>query len=71
MRLRATRDVVVRVPTLGLRVPITRGEDIRTEISAKFRSNGLTAELRAAGFDGRGWWVDENGWFSVSLWGVA
>jgi len=70
MRLRATRDVVARVPGVGLRVEVARGEDIRTEISAKFRRAPLTAELAGAGFVERGWWTDERGWFSVSLWGV-
>jgi L-histidine N-alpha-methyltransferase len=70
MRLRATRDVVARVPGVGLRVEVARGEDIRTEISAKFRRAPLTAELAGAGFVQRGWWTDEREWFSVSLWGV-
>jgi L-histidine N-alpha-methyltransferase len=70
MRLRATRSVVVRVPGVGLSVEIDRGEDIRTEISAKFRPEALSAELAAAGFAPRGWWTDEREWFSVSLWGV-
>jgi L-histidine N-alpha-methyltransferase len=71
MRLRATRDVVARVPGVGLSVEIARGEDIRTEISAKFRRAPLTAELAAAGFVPRGWWTDDREWFSVSLWGVG
>ncbi len=71
MRLRATHHVVARVPGVGLQVEIGRGEDIRTEISAKFRRAPLTAELAAAGFAPRGWWTDEREWFSVSLWGVG
>ena len=31
----------------------------------------LTAELAAAGFVERGWWTDEQEWFSVSLWGAG
>ena len=50
MRLRARRDMVVEVPGVGLTVHLDRGETIRTEISAKFRRSGLTAELAAAGF---------------------
>jgi L-histidine N-alpha-methyltransferase len=71
MHLRANRDVVAQVSDLDLRVDIARGEHIRTEISAKFRRDALTAELTAAGFVERGWWTDDPGWFSVSLWGVA
>jgi len=71
MRLRAARDVVARVPGVGLLVEIADGEDIRTEISAKFRRATLTAELAAAGFVERGWWTDDREWFSVSLWGVG
>jgi len=69
MRLRATRDMVVRLPDLDLDVHFDRGEDVRTEISAKFRRETLTAELVAAGFISRGWWTDQRDWFSLSLWG--
>ena len=71
MRLRAKRDVVAHIPALDLRVHLDRGEYIRTEISAKFRRDALTAELVAAGFVERGWWTDEREWFSLSLWGVG
>ena len=71
MRLRATRDMVVHLPDLDLDVHFDRGEDVRTEISAKFRRESLTAELAAAGFVGRGWWTDQRQWFSLSLWGTA
>ncbi len=71
MRLRASRDMVAEVPGVGLSVHLDLGESIRTEISAKFRRSGLTAELTAAGFAERGWWTDEREWFSLSLWGVV
>ena len=70
MRLRATREVTARIDDLNLDVHLAMGEEIRTEISAKFRRDRLTDELTAAGFTGRGWWTDDRGWFSVSLWGV-
>ena len=69
MRLRASRDMVAQVPAVGLTVHLNPGETIRTEISAKFRRSGLTAELTAAGFEQRGWWTDQREWFSLSLWG--
>jgi len=71
MRLQATRSMVVEIPSLELRVAFDRDEEIRTEISAKFRRDALAAELKAAGFSPRGWWTDEQEWFSVSLWGVG
>lgn len=70
MRLRAVRSVVARVADVDLDVHLRPGQEIRTEISAKFRRDGLTDELTAAGFTGRGWWTDERDWFSLSLWGV-
>ena len=71
MRLRANREVLAQIPELSLYVRVRPGEDIRTEISAKFRRDLLTAELEAAGFVERGWWTDERAWFSVSLWRAA
>ena len=57
MRLRAERPMAVTVRDLGLSVEFAAGEEMRTEISAKFRREGLAAELAAAGFAprGRGW----------------
>lgn len=71
MRLRATRDQRVHLAAIGLDVRFERGEEMRTEVSAKFRRDRLTAELEAAGFTGQGWWADPREWFSVSLWGTA
>ncbi len=71
MRLRAVRGARVRVAALDLDVELPLGEEIRTEISAKFRRAGLSAELESAGFVPRGWWEDDSGWFSVSLWGTG
>lgn len=69
MRLRSRRDQVVRVPALGIEVGFTRGEEMRTEVSAKFRRPGLEAELERAGFEVVRWWTDSAGahGFSESL----
>lgn len=67
MRLRARAAMQVRVPGAGLDVRLAAGEDIRTEISAKFRPGGVDAELAAAGFSRERWWTDEDGRFGVSL----
>jgi L-histidine Nalpha-methyltransferase len=68
MRLRATRAMAVPVAELGLTVEFASGEEMRTEISAKFRRDGVFAELAAAGFAPAGWWTDPREWFALSLW---
>jgi L-histidine N-alpha-methyltransferase len=67
MRLRSTRDQQVTVAGLGLGVPFAAGEEMRTEVSAKFRSDGVAAELLAAGFAVRDRWTDAEGRFLVTL----
>ena len=67
MRLRAVRPMTVRVGALDLDVEFAAGEDLRTEISAKFRPERVTAELEAAGFQSVGWWTDEPGDYALSL----
>ncbi len=67
MRLRSLRDQRVRIELLNLDVSFARGEEMRTEVSAKFRRDGVTAELEAAGFDPDEWWTDREGRFGLSL----
>jgi len=67
MRLRSLADQVVTVPGIGLLVEFAEGEDMRTEVSAKFRRAGIAAELAAAGFAMRSWWTDSGGQFGLSL----
>ncbi len=67
MRLRATRTMRVRLPGVDLTVDFARGEELRTEISAKFRRPGVERELAAAGFAMRCWWTDPEGRFAESL----
>jgi L-histidine Nalpha-methyltransferase len=67
MRLRATEPMTVPVAALDLVVPFAAGEELRTEISAKFRREGVSAELAAAGFAPVRWWTDAAGRFAVSL----
>jgi L-histidine N-alpha-methyltransferase len=67
MRLRARRAMTVRVAELDLTVEFASGEELRTEVSAKFRRAGLTGELATAGFEVRRWWTDAAGRFSLSL----
>ena len=67
MRLRSVAAQRVRVRDLGLTVEFGEGEEMRTEISAKFRRDGARAELAAAGLAMRDWWTDDGGQFGLSL----
>ncbi len=67
MRLRALRPMTVTVPALDITVGFAEGEEMRTEISAKFRRDGVDRELTAAGFAPRYWWTDPQGRFAQSL----
>ena len=67
MRLRSRQAHEVRINGLDLTVPFGEGEEMRTEISAKFRRAGVEAELDAAGFDVERWWTDGHGDFALSL----
>lgn len=67
MRLRSRTDQVARVGALGLSVTFAAGEEMRTEISAKFRRPRVEAELAAAGLRLVRWWTDAAGDFAVSL----
>ncbi|ANZ39222.1 dimethylhistidine N-methyltransferase [Lentzea guizhouensis] len=67
MRLRATRAMTVRIADLGLTVEFAEGEELRTEVSAKFRQEGVRQELEDAGFALRRWWTDAEDRFAVSL----
>ncbi|MFJ2028230.1 L-histidine N(alpha)-methyltransferase [Streptosporangium sp. NPDC087985] len=70
MRLRATRAMRVRIGGLDLAVSFTSGEEMRTEISAKFHPEGLRRELTAAGFTVISLSTDPTGDFSLVLAGV-
>ncbi len=67
MRLRARAAQRVDVPALGLRVDFAPGEEMRTEISAKFREATVARELTGAGLRLAEWWTDEAGDFALSL----
>lgn len=67
MHLLSLRDQVVTVADLGLEVIFARGELMRTEISAKFRPEGIESELADAGFDIVKGWTDPDGDFRLTL----
>jgi len=67
MRLRSTVAAKVTLADLDLEISFEAGEEIRTEISAKFRRNGIERELGTAGFSLDSWWTDPEGRFALSL----
>jgi L-histidine Nalpha-methyltransferase len=67
MRLRSERAQQVTINDLGLVVTFAAGEELRTEISAKFRRERIAAELAAAGMRVVKFWTDEDGDFGLTL----
>jgi L-histidine N-alpha-methyltransferase len=67
MRLRARRAMTVRLPAVGMTVHYAEGEEMRTEVSGKFRREGLGTELTTAGFTDQVWWTDPDDRFALVL----
>jgi L-histidine N-alpha-methyltransferase len=67
MRLESRREQRVRLAQLDLEVALAAGEQLRTEISAKFRREGVVDELATAGLMMTHWWTDPDGDFALSL----
>jgi L-histidine N-alpha-methyltransferase len=67
MRLVASRPMTVTVAELGLAVGFAAGEEMCTETSAKFRLDGVRAELAAAGFGVAQVWADPQERFALTL----
>jgi len=67
MRLRSEREQRVRVRALELDVLFAAGEEMRTEVSAKFTRARVERELEAAGLELVEWWTDPDGDFALSL----
>ena len=67
MRLRARQDMTVDIEALDLTVDFAEGEEMLTEISAKFDPAALTEELAAVGFEASRQWRDDAGDFMVTL----
>jgi L-histidine N-alpha-methyltransferase len=67
MWLRADRRQRVRVGALELSVDFAAGEEMLTEVSCKFRPDGVNAELAGAGLRRIRWWTDSAGDFGLSL----
>jgi L-histidine N-alpha-methyltransferase len=67
MRLRAQRPCSVLIADLGLRVEFAAGEELRTEISAKFTRTRVSEDFEAAGLTLEGWYTDPDELFALSL----
>jgi L-histidine N-alpha-methyltransferase len=67
MWLRSDRRQRVRVGALELTVDFAAGEEMLTEVSCKFRPDGVGAELAEAGLRRVRWWTDDTGDFGLSL----
>jgi L-histidine N-alpha-methyltransferase len=67
MRLRSIRAQRIRIADLRMVVDIEEGEEVLTEISAKFDPGLLAAELIGVGFDGCRRWTDGAGDFQLTL----
>ena len=67
MRLRATRAMHVRLDELDLEIDVAAGEEIRTEVSAKFRIEGIATELERAGLALTSRWTDADERFALLL----
>jgi L-histidine N-alpha-methyltransferase len=67
MWLRARTAQRVHIADLDTDVEFAAGEEMLTEVSCKFRSEGVAAELAAAGLTRTHWWTDAAGDFALSL----
>jgi L-histidine Nalpha-methyltransferase len=67
MRLRSLDDRTVHVEGAEIDVDLAAGEDIRTEVSAKFTRGRVAADLAEAGLRLDEFWTDEGERFGLSL----
>jgi L-histidine Nalpha-methyltransferase len=67
MLLRSTRDQCVRIEDLKLEVEFAAGEEMRTEVSSKFRRVRIERELEQVGMRLRRWWTDDDEDFALAL----
>jgi L-histidine N-alpha-methyltransferase len=67
MRLRARRELTTVVHGLDLAVHFDAGEELRTEISAKFTPERVEGDLGAAGLELVSWLTDPDEFFALTL----
>lgn len=61
MRLRSNEDQKIEIPDLGMTVSFAAGEEMRTEVSAKFTRDTVERELSDSGFEVESMWEDPEG----------
>ena len=67
LRLRSEMPQRVTIPGADLVLDLARGEEIRVEISTKFRVSKIAAELEGAGLGVTRVWTDDAGDFALTL----
>ncbi|MFT7475771.1 MAG: L-histidine N-alpha-methyltransferase [Verrucomicrobiales bacterium] len=67
LRLRSLLDQDIRIEALDLDLHFDSGEEMRTEISAKFHKSGVVGELETVGLELIDWWTDERSDYALSL----
>jgi dimethylhistidine N-methyltransferase len=67
MYLRSQTQQSVKIRALDLVIDFAADEDLRTELSCKFRRTGLTRELADGGFTVERWWTDRADRFALLL----
>ena len=67
MRLRAEAAMTVTLPAVDMAVDLAAGEEIRTEISAKFTPQQVASELAAVGMEVVDSWTDPAGDYLLTL----
>lgn len=67
LRMRAEMPQHVTIPGAGLEIDLAAGEEIRIEISSKFRPEGIRSELAAAGFAVTATWTDPDADYALTL----
>jgi L-histidine N-alpha-methyltransferase len=67
IRLRSLAEQAVTIPPLEMDVAFAEGEEMRTEISAKFTRTELERVYTRVGLEVVVWWTDPDGLFALSL----
>lgn len=67
MHLAITRDHQVCIASEYLNLHFAKGETIHTENSYKFTQQAIRILLEEAGFDVERTWMDDRGWYAVTL----
>jgi len=67
MRLRARTACQVRLGAIDLGISFRSGEEVRTEISARFTRTSMAADLHATGLELVGWYTDPAKWSALAI----